>query len=280
MDKVAICKSETIDLKSTLDGGQAFRWHGTEDSYRGVIENKVYIIFREGNLINAKCMNSQIDRDDLLKIQRYLGIDFNLDNFTKKYNNNNYIRKLIKQNQGLRILKQDPWESIVSFITSSVSNISKIKKNINELCVLNGNKIGEGEYDYIFPKDIEIVDIGEAELRKLGFGFRAPYLIDAAMKSLNNSIDMDSKNDKYEEKLSELTNIKGVGRKVADCIMTYGYGRRDTFPVDRWVRKGLIDNLGYSSRLSNDKLSELAQKKFKNDSAYIQQYNFYGEKTS
>ena len=117
-------------------------------------------------------------------------------------------------------------------------------------------------------------------MRKLGFGFRAPYLIDAAMKSLNNSINMDSKNDQYEEKLSELTNIKGVGRKVADCIMTYGYGRRDTFPVDRWVRKGLIDNLGYSSRLSNDKLSELAQKKFKNDSAYIQQYIFYGEKTS
>ena len=164
------------------------------------------------NFNNKYIINSELEelnilnyRDDLLKIQRYLGIDFNLNNFTKKYDNNNYIRKLIKQNQGLRILKQDPWESIVSFITSSVSNISKIKKNINELCVLNGNKIGEGEYDYIFPKDIDIVDIGEAELRKLGFGFRAPYLIDAAMKSLNNSIDMDSKNDKYEEKLSELT---------------------------------------------------------------------------
>ncbi len=62
--------------------------------------------------------------------------------------------------------------------------------------------------------------------------------------------------------------------------MTYGYGRRDTFPVDRWVRRGLINNLGYSSKLSNDKLSILAQEKFKNDSAYIQQYIFYGEKTS
>ncbi|MBM01888.1 MAG: hypothetical protein CL762_04130 [Chloroflexi bacterium] len=280
MNNVVICEANEINLKSTLDGGQAFRWHGKEDSYRGVIEDKVYIIFREENLINAKCINSKIDSAELLKIKRYLGIDFNLDNFKKKYKKNEYIYKLIKQNQGLRILKQDPWESIVSFITSSVSNISKIKKNINELCILNGKKIGDGEYDYIFPNDVEIIQIGEIELRKIGFGFRAPYLIDAAMKSLDNKINMNSKNDKYDDKLSELTNIKGVGRKVADCIMTYGYGRRDSFPVDRWVRKGLIDNLGYNPALSNDKLSELAQKKFKNDSAYVQQYIFYGEKTS
>ena len=125
-----------------------------------------------------------------------------------------------------------------------------------------------------------LIEIGEKKLRKIGFGFRAPYLIDAANKSINNEININKNSKSYQNELDELIKIKGVGKKVADCIMTYGYGRRDTFPVDRWVRRGLINNLGYSSKLSNDKLSILAQEKFKNDSAYIQQYIFYGEKTS
>ena len=280
MNKISVCDSEMINLKATLDGGQAFRWHGNGDSYRGVIGSKVYIISNEKNSIHLESVNSEIDNNDLAKIKKYLGIDFDLDKLKNIYRHNDYIYKLIKLNSGLRILKQDPWETIVSFITSSVSNILKIKKNINDLCVLNGVKIGNGKYDYKFPTDSEIIELGEKKLRKIGFGFRAPYLIDAANKSIKNEININSNVGSYESKLDELTKIKGVGRKVADCIMTYGYGRRDSFPVDRWVRRGLINNLGYSAKLSNDKLSILAQKNFKNNSAYIQQYIFYGEKTS
>ena len=145
---------------------------------------------------------------------------------------------------------------------------------------LMGKKIGDGKFDYVFPTDRELIEIGEKNLRKLGFGFRSPYLIDAANKSINKEINTVKNNDSYDNKLNELIKIKGVGKKVADCIMTYGFERRDAFPVDRWVRRGLINNLGYNNKLSNDKLSVLAQKKYKNDSAYIQQYIFYGEKTS
>ena len=280
MNKISICNSQIINLKATLDGGQAFRWHGDGDRYRGVIGDKVYIISNEKNSINVESINSKIDNNDFIKIKKYLGMDFDLDKFKNIYRHNEYIYKLIKLNSGLRILKQDPWEAIVSFITSSVSNILKIKKNINDLCILNGGKIGDGKYDYKFPSDLELIEIGENKLRKIGFGFRAPYLIDAAKKSINNEINTNKNSNSYQTKLDELIKIKGVGKKVADCIMTYGYGRRDTFPVDRWVRRGLINNLGYSSKLSNDKLSILAQENFKDDSAYIQQYIFYGEKTS
>ncbi len=280
MNKISICNSKIINLKATLDGGQAFRWHGNGDSYRGVIGDKVYIISDEKNSINVESINSNIDNNDCIKIKKYLGIDFDLDKFKRIYRHNEYICKLINLNRGLRILKQDPWEAIVSFIASSVSNILKIKKNINDLCIVNGTKIGSGKYDYKFPSDSELIEIGEKKLRKIGFGFRAPYLIDAANKSINNEININKNPKSYQSELDELIKIKGVGKKVADCIMTYGYGRRDTFPVDRWVRRGLINNLGYSSKLSNDKLSTLAQEKFKNDSAYIQQYIFYGEKTS
>ncbi|MBN32323.1 MAG: hypothetical protein CL906_00185 [Dehalococcoidia bacterium] len=280
MNKTSICDSKFINLESTLDGGQAFRWHRNGDHYRGVIGNKVYIISNENNLIYLNSLNFRMNEKDLKKIKKYLGLDFNLEEFKNIYKNDYYIYKLINQNFGLRILKQDPWETIVSFITSSVSNILKIKKNINDLCIFNGKKIGDGKFDYVFPTDRELIEIGEKNLRKLGFGFRSPYLIDAANKSINKEISTVKNNDSYDNKLNELIKIKGVGKKVADCIMTYGFERRDVFPVDRWVRRGLINNLGYNNKLSNDKLSVLAQKKYKNDSAYIQQYIFYGEKTS
>ena len=280
MNKTSICDSKLINLESTLDGGQAFRWHRNGDHYRGVIGNKVYIISNENNLIYLNALNFRMNEKDIKKIKKYLGLDFNLEEFKNIYKNDAYIYKLINQNCGLRILKQDPWETIVSFITSSVSNILKIKKNINDLCIFNGKKIGDGKFDYVFPTDRELIEIGEKNLRKLGFGFRSPYLIDAANKSINKEISTVKNNDSYDNKLNELIKIKGVGKKVADCIMTYGFERRDAFPVDRWVRRGLINNLGYNNKLSNDKLSVLAQKKYKNDSAYIQQYIFYGEKTS
>ena len=84
----------------------------------------------------------------------------------------------------------------------------------------------------------------------------------------------------FQKQLKHLTQVKGIGRKVADCILTYGFSRRDTFPVDRWVRKGLINNLVFGNGLNNEKLAEMGREKFKEDSAYIQQYIFYGEKTN
>ena len=94
---------------------------------------------------------------------------------------------MFKKYFGLRILKQDPWETVVCFITSSVSNISKIKKNINDLCLNIGDKVGSGDYDYTFPDPEKIINFGEENLRKLGFGFRSPYIIDASKKVINTS---------------------------------------------------------------------------------------------
>ncbi len=83
----------------------------------------------------------------------------------------------------------------------------------------------------------------------------------------------------YDDALFQLTRINGVGRKVADCILTYGYHRKDVFAVDRWVRRGLVNKLGYSEKLNNEKLSIIARKKYKDESSYVQQYIFFGEKS-
>ena len=278
MNNKFLCNSIEIDLSSTLDGGQSFRWHKFENGFNGVINNKPYFIFQENKKIFVEA--EEINSNDVNLVFNYLSLDVDLRKISKKFKNNLYLNNLFKKYYGLRILNQDPWETIVSFITSSVSNILKIKKNINDLCVLNGEKIGKNKYDYTFPDPIKIIDFGENNLRKIGFGFRSPYIIDACKKVIDGDILINNIYDlNYDDALHQLTKINGVGRKVADCILTYGYHRKDVFAVDRWVRRGLINKLGYSEKLQNDKLSIKARKKYGNESSYIQQYIFFGEKS-
>ena len=278
MNELYLCESKQIDLKSTLDGGQAFRWHQYGNGFRGIIGHYSYYIFKKNKKIYINSDNHS--KEKIVFIKNYFDLQYDLNLLTRNFKNNLYLSKLFRKYFGLRILKQDPWETVVCFITSSVSNISKIKKNINDLCLTIGDKVGSGEYDYTFPDPEKIIYFGEENLRKLGFGFRSPYIIDASKKVINKDIILDDLfNFSYEKTLSELTKIKGVGRKVADCIMTYGFQREDVFAVDRWVRRGLVNNLGYNSKYNNDKLSIVARNNFGSFSSYIQQYIFYGEKT-
>ena len=278
MNELYLCESKQIDLKSTLDGGQAFRWHQHRNGFRGIIGQFSYYIFVKNKKIYISSDN--LTKEKIVFIKNYLDLQYDLNLLTRNFKNNLYLSSLFKKYFGLRILKQDPWETVVCFITSSVSNISKIKKNINDLCLNIGDKVGSGDYDYTFPDPEKIINFGEENLRKLGFGFRSPYIIDASKKVINKDIILeDLFNYPYEKSLSELTKIKGVGRKVADCIMTYGFQREDVFAVDRWVRRGLVNNLGYNSKYNNDKLSIVARNNFGSFSSYIQQYIFYGEKT-
>ena len=273
-----LCKSSEINLQSTLDGGQCFRWHKFENGFNGVIDNECYYIFEKNNFIYVSSNN--LNDHKLNFIKNYLDLKFDINLFSSNFKDNKYLLNLFNKYYGLRILKQDQWEVMVSFITSSVSNVSKIKKNINDLCLNLGKKIGDNMYDYTFPKPIEILEFGESNLRKLGFGFRSPYIIDASKMIIKDENFLRSIFDlSYEESLLKLTSIKGVGRKVADCIMTYGYHRKDVFAVDRWVRRGLVNKLGYYEGYSNDKLSEIARSNFGSYSSYLQQYIFYGEKS-
>ena len=278
MNELYLCESKQIDLKSTLDGGQAFRWHQYGNGFRGIIGHYSYYIFKKNKKIYINSDNHS--KEKIVFIKNYFDLQYDLNLLTRNFKNNLYLSKLFRKYFGLRILKQDPWETVVCFITSSVSNISKIKKNINDLCLTIGDKVGSGEYDYTFPDPEKIIYFGEENLRKLGFGFRSPYIIDASKKVINKDIILDDLfNFSYEKTLSELTKIKGVGRKVADCIMTYGLHREDVFAVDRWVRRGLVNKLKYNSKFNNDKLSVVARNNFGSFSSYIQQYIFYGEKT-
>ena len=220
MNELYLCESKQIDLKSTLDGGQAFRWHQYGNGFRGIIGHYSYYIFKKNKKIYINSDNHS--KEKIVFIKNYFDLQYDLNLLTRNFKNNLYLSNLFKKYFGLRILKQDPWETVVCFITSSVSNISKIKKNINDLCLTIGDKVGSGEYDYTFPDPEKIIYFGEENLRKLGFGFRSPYIIDASKKVINKELP-SIKIFLLDSKTSENTNNSNTLDKSVSLIMAYEF---------------------------------------------------------
>ncbi|MBR2877035.1 MAG: DNA-3-methyladenine glycosylase 2 family protein, partial [Clostridia bacterium] len=136
---------------------------------------------------------------------------------------------------GIRILKQDEWETICSFIISQNNNIPRIKKIIENLCETFGEKCGEG---YSFPKAETLAKLEVEDLDVLRAGFRSKYILDAAQKIASGKVDLEAiKKMDFENAKSELIKIKGVGEKVAQCSLLYGFARMEAFPVDVWVKR-------------------------------------------
>ena len=222
-----------LDIALSCDCGQAFRWSVKEDGkIHGTVENKsVDIIQTENEIIFLNTTEEDfkslwwayfdLERD-------YEGI---LDSFDDEH-----LKKALREFYGIRILKQNEWEALCSFIISQNNNIPRIKGIIERLCLTFGEKINEEEYS--FPSYEKIAELNEEDLAPLRAGFRNKYIIDAARKLKSGEVDIEKvKKLPLDEARQELMKIKGVGKKVADCTLLYGFGRMEAFPVDVWVKR-------------------------------------------
>lgn len=222
-----------LDIALSCDCGQAFRWSVKEDGkIHGTVENKsADIIQTENEIIFLNTTEEEfkslwwayfdLERD-------YEGI---LDNFDDEH-----LKKALREFYGIRILKQNEWEALCSFIISQNNNIPRIKGIIERLCMTFGEKINEEEYS--FPSYEKIAELKEEDLAPLRAGFRNKYIIDAARKLKSGEVDIKMvKKLPLDEARQELMKIKGVGKKVADCTLLYGFGRMEAFPVDVWVKR-------------------------------------------
>ncbi len=264
---------ENIDLLNTLDSGQSFAWEKTSDnkkSYKGFFRNSELLVTELEDSINVQVLNDVLEDDLKDKFLYYLGEDpFSLEDFNNLLNDN-VISPVIDKYPRLRILKQEPWECMVGFITSSCSNLERIKYHMRLLREINNN---------IFPEPYQIFKIGENKLRELGFGFRAPYIINLAKSMLDEEISINTLNQSaYDECLNSLIQIKGIGRKVADCILAYSFDKKESFPVDRHVLKGLIRWYKYPKKITPEKASDKAKRKFGKLSSHAQQYIFHRQR--
>ena len=273
-------ESDTFELVDIFECGQCFRWNKEENgSYTGVFHNNVLNVDKNGNEIIFKgicegniekiCTDYFDLNRDYTKIKEELSkIDDNL-------------KRSVEYGKGIRILNQDLWETIISFIISANNNIPRIKGIIERLSKAYGKKIvyNNKEY-YTFPTPEELRNVTVADFRNLGLGFRDIRLYETTHMILDKEVDLQ-KLDKLPTKLAreELLRLSGVGPKVADCILLFSTLKRfDVFPIDVWVRRVMnelyIKNED-ENKVSKKEIQKLADTKFGSMQGLAQQYLFY-----
>ncbi|MBI4306716.1 MAG: hypothetical protein HY678_10400 [Chloroflexi bacterium] len=276
----AFLPCESIDLEATLDGGQAFRWWREGEGFRGVVGRQAYRLSAAEAGIRIETADGSPLRDaELAGLHRYLALDYDLESLRTRYGGDPCIGSALRGWPGLRVLRQDRWECLVAFICSSISSIPRIKLNVGSIAAAYGDRIGPGPRDFAFPPPDRLAAAGETALRGLGLGFRARCVAHAAESIVNGNLDLEAVYEMpYEAALGALTNLDGVGEKVADCVLAFAFDKPQAFPIDRWVKRALEEWYGAPANLSNGKTAAWARAKFGADGAYVQQYLFHRQR--
>ena len=277
--KVDNCKS--FELAHIFDCGQCFRWNKQIDgSYTGVFKGNVLNIKKVDNVIVFKGIcngNIQEAVTDYFDLGRdYEQIKKQLSKIDKNVSNS------IKYGEGIRILNQDLWETIISFIISANNNIPRIKGIIERLSKKYGNEIEwNGATYYTFPTPEQLKDVTVQEYRELGLGFRDIRLYETTHMILEKKVDLKELQEEPDtlKVREQLLTLSGVGPKVADCILLFSTLKRfDVFPIDVWVRRVMnelyIKNED-ETKVNKKQIEKLAKKKFGNLAGIAQQYLFY-----
>lgn len=274
-EKVIISQTEHFNIKHIFECGQCFRWNAEEDgSYTGIAHKKILNIKEEGN----KIVFNNTNKEDFDKIwMGYFDLYRDYGQIKNDISTDEMMEKAISFGSGIRILNQELWETIVSFIISSNNNIPRIKKSIEMICGRYGDFIGEykGEKRYAFPAAEQLKDLDVEDLKACNTGYRAGYIIDTAMLFHNESFLLkyfDELNS--QSSLKVLTKFSGVGPKVAHCINIFALGKRDAFPIDVWIKR-IVEHLYFGKVVKPEIIQDFAQKKFGVNAGYAQQYLFY-----
>jgi N-glycosylase/DNA lyase len=273
--------AKSFELKDIFDCGQCFRWNKESDeSYTGVFKQNVINVKKQGQDVYFKGICSGNIKN---VVTYYFDLERDYENIKKTLSKVDINMKTsIEYGKGIRILNQDLWETIISFIISANNNIPRIKGIIEKLSKTYGNEIiwNNNKY-YTFPSVNQLKDVTIEQYRKLGLGFRDIRLYETTQMILNKEIDLEYlKEEKDTLKVrEELLKLSGVGPKVADCILLFSELKRfDVFPIDVWVRRVMNDlyiKEENEEKVSKKKIENLAKEKFGNLSGIAQQYLFY-----
>jgi len=254
-----------FDLKETFECGQCFRWNENPDgSYTGIAF---------GRVLNIQKKDGEILLSDSSPVwEEYFDLNTDYNAIIESLKTDSVMEGAIKDGCGIRILKQEFSESVISFIISQNNNIPRIKTIIENLCKSFGKNLGSNCFS--FPEMSTLAELSPEDLSFLKAGYRDSYIIDAAQKLSLKQLDMDIiKNAPIEEARAEISKIKGVGPKVADCILLFGAYRTEVFPTDVWMKKVLTHFYGFNT-LTPKEINRFASEKFGSLAGYAQQYLF------
>ncbi len=267
---------EDYNLDYTLDSGQTFRWKKIDGGWEGVVNGRWVRIEEHKQGIFAK-VYGKIENWQWL--EDYLQVNINLNRIIKTFPRDEYLATAVAECRGLRIVKQEPWECLASFLMSSSKQIVQIKQIISNLCCRFGRKIKTPPYreqQCTFPEIETIVMADELALRDCKMGFRAAFLKNSAIHILKNRINLaDLSNLPVEDARNVLMELPGVGAKIANCVLLFSLGFYQAFPVDVWVKKAL-QRFYFDDKLTkNRELKEFASNYFGEYGGYAQQYLFH-----
>jgi len=225
---------KNFNLPQVLDNGQSFRWSGDDKNFIGIAHGRQLQLNLNYEGLTLK--NTSVEEFDAIW-KDYFDLGRSYDELRQHYSIDKTLVNAMDYSPGLRIMKQDPWETLISFILSQNSNIPRIKGMVARLCEGFGKALPCG--GFAFPEAEALVD---ANLDEVKTGYRADYIKDAARRAADGRLDFKKLSKASSEELkTALLEIHGVGPKVADCVMLFGFGRVERFPLDVWMKRVMAE---------------------------------------
>jgi len=252
-----------LNLDVTLCCGQVFRWTKKQDWWYGVAKNKILKV-RQAD-VNTEL---EYENQDETFLKNYFGLEDDLQEISAKIGKDPHIRKALQQFYGLRIIRQDPWECLISYICATYKNIPAINHMLNNLSRKFGQKttLDETEF-YTFPTPKQLANATNQDLTACGLGYRAKYVKWTSKRIFENTFELESLRQlPCEQAKKALCTLPGVGPKVADCILLFSLEKLEAFPVDRWVERVILNH--YAQQIPTELAQKLATNTGLNDSQY------------
>jgi N-glycosylase/DNA lyase len=286
-----------FSLEYTLESGQLFRWERRGEGWCGVVSGGVLRVKQEGDLLRCSSSSERLGSEF---VTRYFRLDVDLDHVLATISKDETISRAVEKFYGLRVVSQDPWECLASFVLATNANIPRIKKMVTAVCSRYGGPFEfEGEKRAAFPTAAHLANASEKELRACGLGYRSPFLKRVATSVAEGRVDFAALGnlgyfESRELLMTELLGQKlllGVGPKVADCVLLYSCGKDDAFPIDVWIarvlatsypkllgpaltRRYMAEGKAKLSPTDYDRISARAREYFGKYAGYAQQYLF------
>ena len=236
-----LCPAAELSPYKTFECGQCFRWNPlAEEEYLGVASGLAARVYAAGGRTHIEC-----EEADIGFWREYLDMDTDYAAARESVMRGEYLTQCAATGEGIRILRQDRWEALCSFIISQCNNIPRIKGIVEKLCSAFGEAFDTPwGVKYSFPDAARVALLEEPELAPLHAGYRAPYIINAARAVANGDIDLESAGEMdADEARRYLKTLNGVGDKVANCAVLFGLHRLDAFPVDVWIKRALKEHM-------------------------------------
>lgn len=237
--ELRLASAKELDLEKTFECGQCFRWNAQSDgSYYGLAMGQCARLWQQGDDVFIR------SGADEAFWRRYFDMERNYERISRDFYDGGYLQRCTEYGMGIRILRQEPWEALCSFIISQCNNIKRIKGIVERLCTLYGDELEfEGRRFHSFPGAEKLASLSVDELAPLRCGYRAEYIITAARAVAEGSLDLESLiGSDWQQAKRKLMELRGIGEKVANCVVLFGLYHMEAFPVDVWIRRALKEH--------------------------------------